>query len=117
MKTYTGHCHCGAIRFEAEMELEKPVLSCNCSLCSMRGWLLAFIPAAQFKLLSGEDNLTEYRFGKEHIAHLFCSTCGVQCFGRGSNKEGNPTYAINILTLDGVEPETLPVTKFNGKDL
>ena len=116
MKTYTGHCHCGAVTFEAEVDLEKPVISCNCSLCSMRGWMLTFIPATQFKLLSGEDNLTEYRFGKEHIKHLFCSTCGVQCFGRGEGPNG-PTVALNILTLEGVDQDSLTINKFNGKDL
>jgi len=82
----------------------------------MRGWLLTFVPAANFKLLSGEDSLTDYRFGKEHIKHRFCKTCGVQCFGEGEGPNG-PTRAINLLTLEGVDPDTLTVNKFNGKDV
>lgn len=81
----------------------------------MKGVLLAFVPAAQFKLISGEDNLTEYRFNKKVISHLFCKTCGVQSFGRGEGKEG-PTVAINVRCLDGVELENLTVTPLNGKD-
>lgn len=116
MNTYTGHCHCGAVRFEATLDLEKPVMECNCSHCSVKGFLLSFIPAEQFKLLSGEDNLTEYRFNTNKIAHLFCKTCGVQSFGRGSDENGNATYAVNVRCLDDVDVDALTVQKVNGKD-
>ena len=117
MQTYTGHCHCGAVRFEAQLDLTKPVISCNCSHCGMKGWLLTFIPATQFTLHSGEENLTEYRFNKKHIEHLFCKTCGVQCFARGKDKDGNDTYAVNVRTLDDVDLDALEVTKVDGKSL
>lgn len=114
MKKYTGGCHCGAVRFEVEADLSS-VISCNCSHCQMKGVLLTFVPASQFKLLSGQNNLTEYRFNKKVIEHLFCKTCGVQSFGRGIGKEG-PTAAINVRCLDGVDLEKLSVTPWNGKD-
>ena len=31
--TYSGGCHCGAVRFEATADLAK-VISCNCSICT-----------------------------------------------------------------------------------
>lgn len=74
------------------------------------------MPASDFSLISGEDNLTEYRFNKKHIAHLFCKTCGVQCFGRGTDKEGNKTVAVNVRTIPEIDSKTLTVTEFNGKD-
>lgn len=97
----TGGCHCKQVRYEVNIDLEKPALECNCSHCQIKGLLLIFVPATEFTLLSGENNLTEYRFNTERIAHLFCKTCGVQPIGRGE-KGGVPMVAINIRTIDTI---------------
>jgi len=115
MKTYTGGCHCGAVQFKADADIEA-AMACTCSHCAQKGFLLAFIPATQFHLTAGEDNLTEYRFNKKHIAHLFCKTCGVQSFGRGTDKEGNATIALNVRCLNDFDIDTLTINKVNGKD-
>lgn len=114
MNTYTGGCHCGAVRFEATVSLEK-VIECNCSHCEKKGLLLAFTPSTQFSLLAGADALTDYRFNKKVIAHLFCNICGVQPFGRAKNKEGEETVAINVRCLDGVDITTITKTPVDGK--
>lgn len=114
MEKYQGGCHCGAVRFEVEMELDRTMV-CNCSHCSKKGFILSFVPAGQFTLLSGEDNLAEYRFNTKKIAHLFCKTCGVQSFGRGSDREGNPTVMINVRCLDDVDTAALHPTEVDGK--
>ena len=113
MQQYTGGCHCGKVRYEATASLEN-VITCNCSHCAIHGLLLVFIPAAQFTLLSGEDHMTEYRFNTKKIEHLFCTTCGVESFARGHDKEGKPTVALNIRALDGVELEKLNTVHFDG---
>ncbi|MEK7181858.1 MAG: GFA family protein, partial [Patescibacteria group bacterium] len=100
MTKYTGGCHCGAVKYEVETDLSE-VMDCNCSHCAKKGFLLAFVPADQFQLLSGEESLTEYRFNKKAIAHLFCSICGVQSFGRGSGPDGKEVVALNARCLDG----------------
>jgi hypothetical protein len=115
MKTYTGGCHCGAVKFEVKADFMKAMV-CNCSHCHMKGFLLAFVPAEDFTLLQGEENLTEYRFNKKKIAHLFCKTCGVQAFGRGEKKDGTPTVMVNLRCVDGIDTDTLEITKVNGKD-
>ncbi len=84
-RTYTGGCHCGKVRYEVETALT-PVLDCNCSICQKRGALWTYVEPSAFKLLSGEDNLTDYQFNKRRIHHLFCSTCGVASFARGSRR-------------------------------
>ncbi len=71
MKTHTGGCHCGKVRYEVETDLEK-VLICNCSHCEKKGLLLNFVDKDKFKLLSGKDELVEYQFNKKVISHLFC---------------------------------------------
>ena len=113
-KTYVGSCHCGAVRYEVETDLAR-VISCNCSMCSRTGWLLTFVPAAKFKLLSGDTALTDYRFHSEKIAHLFCKTCGIKSFGKGSMPSGEEMRAINVRCLEGVDPETLTITKVDGR--
>ena len=81
MSTLSGGCHCGAVRFEVEVdETPIPLLDCNCSMCSATGFLHLIVPADRFRLLSGADNLGEYRFGERIARHLFCKTCGIKSF-------------------------------------
>ena len=114
MNTYTGGCHCGAVRFEVISTLEK-VIECNCSHCEKKGLLLTFVPKTQFTLLQGEVELTEYRFNKKKIAHLFCKVCGVQPFGHAQNPEGMEMSAINVRCLDGIDIHSISPTPVDGK--
>jgi hypothetical protein len=114
MKTHQGGCHCGAVRYTVELDLEQPVVSCNCSICGRSGTLLSFVPADSFKLEKGEENLTDYQFNKKVIHHLFCKTCGVRSFARGAGPKG-PTVAVNTRCLDGVELNELKLHHFDGK--
>ncbi|HUJ77193.1 MAG TPA: GFA family protein [bacterium] len=115
-KTYTGSCHCGKVRYEVTMELGQ-VTECNCSHCSRKGFLLQFVPAEQFKLLQGEQALTEYRFNRRVIQHLFCSTCGVQSFARGNRPDSTAVVAVNVRCLEGVDATALPRKQVDGKRL
>lgn len=116
MQTYTGGCHCGRVRYEATTDLAH-VIECNCSHCSKKAFLLNFIPAHQFKLLSGEEALTDYQFNKKHIHHVFCQTCGVQSFGYGPGPQGGVMYAINVRCMEGVDVSRLTITPFDGKSV
>ncbi|HVZ87704.1 MAG TPA: GFA family protein [Polyangia bacterium] len=113
--TYTGGCQCGAVRYEAELDLSQPVISCNCSMCGRSGTLLTFVPSDRFKLKSGADHLTDYQFNNHIIHHLFCNTCGIKSFARGKGRDGSEQIAVNTRCLDDVDIDTLKVTKFDGK--
>ena len=115
VETHAGGCHCGAVRFQARLDLERPVISCNCSMCGRSGTLLTFIPAADFTLLSGETALTDYQFNKHVIHHLFCKACGVQSFARGKGPDGNEMVAINARCLDGVDVAALKPAPYDGR--
>ena len=113
---YTGGCHCGAVRYEVTAKLEG-AMTCNCSICSKTGTMLTFVPAGQFRLLSGEDALTDYQFGKRRIHHLFCRRCGVRSFGRGVGPGGAEMVAVNVRCLDGVDLGSIPTRQFDGRSL
>lgn len=115
-KHYTGSCQCGAVTFEADLDLDNTI-TCNCSRCQRLGSVLAFTPMDRFTLKSGEANLTEYLFSKKQIRHLFCATCGIQSFGYGATPDGTPVAAVNVNTLDGVEPRELKSHHYDGRAL
>lgn len=114
--TYRGSCHCGAIRFEADLDLAQPTFRCNCSICRRtRFWAAVAMPQG-FRLLQGEGELTEYRFGPRRNQHFFCRHCGVRCFGVGNDTPIGKMFGINVGCLD-VDDETLsriPVTHVDG---
>ncbi len=116
MKTFTGGCHCKAVRYEISADVTKAI-RCNCSHCSVKGLLLDFIPAENFKLLSGEGDLTEYRFNKKHLAHLFCKQCGVESFAQGAKPDGTKIVAINLNCIDDLDLASLSITHVDGKSL
>jgi Uncharacterized conserved protein len=112
---YTGSCHCQAIRFEADVDLEKTI-TCNCSYCSRRGFILTAVDGDKFTLLTPEAPMTEYRFNTHKIKHEFCPVCGLEPFASGTNKEGVPMYMVNVRCLDGIDLDSISPMKVNGKD-
>jgi hypothetical protein len=51
------------------------------------------------------------------IHHVFCATCGVQSFARGTLPNGTEIVSINVRCLDGVDVDALKVKKFDGASL
>jgi hypothetical protein len=113
-RTYHGSCQCGAVAYDVEADIAQPV-TCNCSRCQRLGSVLAFAPREKFRLLSGEDNLTEYLFNRRAIRHLFCRTCGIESFAYGAMPDGTPMVAVNVNCLDGVDPRALPAKHLDGR--
>jgi hypothetical protein len=115
-KTYQGSCHCGAVRFAAELDLSGVTSRCNCSICTKSRFWKTVIPARDFHLLQGEDALSEYRFGGDNIAHRFCHRCGVKTFGRGHLDEIGAFVAVNVACLDDATPEELAAAPIKYED-
>jgi hypothetical protein len=109
-----GGCHCGKVRYEVKLALGT-VYECNCSMCSKKAALMTFVPAEQFRLLSGDEELTDYQWNKEIIHHVFCRTCGIHSFARGTDSGGRPMCMINARCLDGGDPSSLKVVPIDGK--
>lgn len=115
--THHGGCHCGAVRFQVTLDLSRPAIVCNCSICARSGTMLSFVPATQFTLERGEDQLVSYQFHKRQIDHLFCKTCGIKSFARGRRPDGTEMVAINVRCLDDVDLASVPTQQFDGKRL
>src|SRR5690606_38769899 len=83
LSTYVGSCHCGAIRFEADIDFSLGTAKCNCSICAKsRAWGAIVQPSA-FRLMQGEQDLSVYQFGPKRVHHYFCKHCGVHPFEKG----------------------------------
>jgi len=112
---YQGSCHCGRIAFNVDGEIQG-ALACNCSMCQRKGSLLWFVPRARFTLNTPEDdNLGTYLFHRHAIRHRFCKTCGIHPFAEATDPQGQPTMAVNIRCLEGIDLEAVPVQHYDGR--
>jgi hypothetical protein len=102
-----GSCHCGKVRFSCDLDLSAPTFRCNCSICSKARYWLSPVPAADFRLLRGETELSDYGFGAGAIRHRFCRTCGLKTFGEAEHPAfGGRFFGVNVACLE-LSPETL----------
>lgn len=112
MVKHQGGCHCGRVRFEVSAPEEIVVSQCNCSICTKSGYLGLIVPRENFRLLKGEDALTEYRFNTGTASHTFCSHCGIKSFyyprshpdGVNVNArciDGNTVLKMQVCEVDG----------------
>ncbi len=107
-KTYRGSCHCGAISYEADIDLSKGTGKCNCTFClKSRAWK-AFVPTSAFRLLSGADSAVGYHKHAQAPLKYFCKTCGVRTHELGdADYMGGPFVGVFVATLDDATADEL----------
>ena len=113
LKHVLGSCHCGAVRYEADVDLSKGTIRCNCSICTKaRAWF-TFAGGEQFHLLAGESNMSSYEWtppGRTSpgLTYWFCKTCGVRIYATGDAEfMGGKFYALAVATFDNVTTDEL----------
>jgi hypothetical protein len=116
LKTFTGGCHCGDVRFEVDADLDPrtqmKLLDCNCSMCTKKGIVHLMVPASQFRLLTSPEAITTYTFNTHVAKHTFCKRCGIHSF---YTPRSHPDHVdVNVRCLDGVDPWSLHVERFDG---
>lgn len=115
MSHHHGSCHCGAVQFDVELELEN-LMTCNCSICGRTGAIMAFVPASKVSRTAADDAEIDYQFGPKRIHHSFCRTCGVRTMGTGPGHDGQPWHMVNVRCLDGVDVHALTITQqYDGR--
>ena len=108
-----GGCHCGAVRFEAEVPDAVEVLDCNCSICAKTGFRHLIVSHGDFRLLSGQEALVSYRFGTGAAEHLFCRICGVKSYYQPRSHPD--AWSVNFNALDDVSGLRVAFTHFDGR--
>jgi hypothetical protein len=107
-----GSCHCGRVAFRVQGPLDAAIV-CNCSICTMKGFLHFIVPPERFELVRGRDELTTYRFNTRVAEHTFCRHCGVHPFYR---PRSHPDHIdVNVRCLAGIELSTLLLRDFDGR--
>src|SRR5258705_13524629 len=123
MKTYRRSCHCGAVRFEADIDLGQGTTRCNCSICSKaRSWFV-IAPPDRLRLLAGAEAQTEYRWvpashPQAFLRYRFCKTCGIRTFGQGGElSDKGAFYFVNVaaLEIDHDELAAAPIRYVDGR--
>ena len=101
--TLNGSCHCGAVKFNAELPQGlASARRCTCSICRMRGAVAVTGSIKGFKLLEGAEKLATYRFNTKTAEHHFCTHCGIYTHHK---RRSNPNeLGVNVACLDGVSP-------------
>ena len=113
MRTMTGGCHCGRVRFRVIADLDR-VTECNCSICTKKGFLHLIVPPEQFELLSGKDDLAIYQFNTGTARHLFCKACGIHPFYVPRSDPDKTD--VNVRCLDGIDLDAIAVHPFDGRN-
>jgi hypothetical protein len=114
MKNYTGSCHCGAFKFNVDLELEG-LMICNCSMCQRTGYVMAFVAPEQVHVETDEKVLTSYHFNSNKLDHKFCATCGIHPITYGLKSDGSQMRMINVRCLHDVDPTSFATKKFDGR--
>ncbi|KAF2182944.1 hypothetical protein K469DRAFT_668928 [Zopfia rhizophila CBS 207.26] len=128
IKTYTGSCHCGFLRYSIDIDLAEPkATKCNCSICLKLNILsLKIEPPSTLTLISpptkDDPLLGNYTHGSKSIHFYFCKTCGVSAFYEGKyvTLDGTEVYTLNVnaVTLDpdqGIDLRQFKVQYWDGK--
>ncbi len=112
--TVQGNCHCRAVKFEIRSTFPE-LTTCDCSICQRKNALMIRVHESDFRLLDGQESLSEYQFHTKTARHFFCSVCGIYPFHR---KRLMPEcYGVNVFCLNDFDASDIPIRATDGLGL
>jgi hypothetical protein len=115
-RNHDGSCHCGAVRFRAQLDLGRGATRCNCSICTKLGLTALLVKPPAFTLLAGAGGLGAYQWGGKIATRYFCKVCGVFVYAQGHLAEvGGDFVSINLNCVDDVDVDQLPIAYWDGR--
>ncbi len=110
-----GGCHCGAVRFEVDVDwVSDELIDCNCSICVRKGFLHLIVEPERFELLTDPKAIVEYRFGTETAVHKFCGRCGIHSFYTPRSHPGK--VSVNANCLEDFDRDAATIVAFDGQN-
>lgn len=108
LKAYHGSCHCGAIRYQADLDLSSGTGRCNCTYCiKARAWGIHVKPDA-FRFAGSSEEGVAYQKNLQAPIKYHCAKCGVHTHARGDAPYmGGPFVTVFVATLDDASPTEL----------
>jgi hypothetical protein len=110
---YEGGCHCGRVRFIVQADLSAATV-CNCSICTMKGFLHLIVAPEDFELVAGQEDLATYQFNTQVAKHHFCRVCGIHPFY--VPRSDPDKIDVNVRCLNGVDLKSIRLSTFDGKN-
>ena len=112
--TTTGQCHCGGVKFTVSLlDGLRKVVRCNCTMCRMKGAVMAFASMGSIEVTEGEALLSTYQFHTNVAKHHFCSVCGIKSFYVPRSKPDG--FSVNVRCLDDGAAHVTRITLFDGE--
>ncbi|GAM22067.1 hypothetical protein SAMD00019534_052420 [Acytostelium subglobosum LB1] len=117
-RLYTVSCHCGGVKFQAQMEKELTKgHRCNCSSCfKTRMWVHPVSDLSTFKMMTPEENVSQYVYNTKMCEHYFCKTCGTQTHMMGDCPGYGRYILASINCLEELTQEEFSNIKFRYAD-
>jgi hypothetical protein len=119
---YSGKCLCGTVNINITGEISD-IIHCHCSLCRKNSGTAyatnGFIHTADFKIISGENCLTEFSTKPGRYRH-FCTKCGSPVFSSNDQDPSRLRIRLGIITSDISErpiSHNFVTSKANWEDL
>lgn len=114
MTTHKGGCHCGRVEFEVDAPADILATLCNCSVCSMTGFVHLIVSREDFRLIRGEDAISTYTFNTGVAQHYFCRYCGVKSYYVPRSHPEGISVNVNCLQPGTIASQT--TNPFDGRN-
>ena len=105
---YRAKCHCEKVKVEFIYPTKVvKAAECNCSICFKKGILHVTLLEREtdFKILEGDNELTEYTFNTKTARHTFCKTCGICVFYYPRSHPAGVTINGRCIDFDRTDSE------------